>query len=188
MEGEPTEVTIWASLMQPGGLPPICVRTGEPAETWMRVRFQTAPRWTYWLLLLGVFILGFIPYFIVRSLVSVKATGQLPFTGRVAAWRRTVAIVVLLGLLFGIILFTVGAADNSGAVVGLGAVLFVGAVVFAIVFGRRPPRATVREQPGVANDRVVVLRGVHPNFARAVLMQQQMTAQQPSHTILGPPQ
>ena len=178
------EVTIWASQMRPGGLPAICVMTGEPTDRWTRVRFQTAPRWTYWLLLAGGLVIGFIPYIVIRTLVSVRATGQLPFTRTVASRRRITALGGLAGVLAGIVLFVVGAAANSGAVAILAVFLFVLGLALLVVLGMMPPRAVVREQPGFPNDRVVVLRRIHPNFASAVLAQQQAAIQ---HAPSEPP-
>jgi membrane-bound ClpP family serine protease len=179
MNGGNVDVTIWASQMRPGGLPAVCVKTGQPADRWVRRSFSTAPRWTYWLLLAGVLVLGVIPYLIVRAVVSVKATGQLPFTRTVAS--RLVAFTVggLAALLVGIILFVVGAAANSGAVAVLGVLLFFLGLVLLVASGRMSPRAVVRKQNEFPNDRVVVLRKVHPKFAEAVSAQQR-AGQQPT--------
>jgi membrane-bound ClpP family serine protease len=180
MSGGDAEVTIWASQMRPGGLPAVCVKTGEPADRWIRRSFSTAPRWTYWLLLAGVLVLGVIPFLIVRAVVSVKATGQLPFARGVASRLGTFSIGGLAAFFVGIVLFVAGAAANSGAVSVLGVLLFFLGVVFLIVSGTMGPRAVVRKQDEFPNDRVVVLRRVHPKFAQAVLAQQQAAPQRTS--------
>ena len=171
-------MTIWASQMRPGGLPAVCVKTGEPADRWMRRSFSTAPRWTYWLLIpAGILLVGVIPYLLVRAMVAVKATGQLPFA-RAAAFRlRLFSIGGLVVFLVGIVLFIAGASANSGAVSVVGVLLFFLGLVLVVVSGSLGPRAVVRKQPEVPNDRVVVLRRVHPNFAQAVLAQQQAILQ-----------
>jgi hypothetical protein len=186
MSGRNMEVTIWASQMRPGGLPAVCVMTGEPTDRWTQVRFQTAPRWTYWVLVAGVLVVGFIPYFVIRMLVSVRAAGQLPFTQTMVSRRKITSIGGLVGLLGGIILFVVGAGTNSGAVAILGGLLFVLGLVLLVVLGTMSPRAVVRKQPGFPNDRVVVLRRVHPDFASAVVAQQQAAIQHaPSQSPAG---
>jgi hypothetical protein len=178
MTGGNAEVTIWASQMRPGGLPAVCVKTGQPADRWMKRRYATAPRWTLVLLLAGVVLVGVLPYLIVRAIVSVKATGQLPFAAPVASRLRIFTIGGLVGLLAGIVLLVGGASANSGAVAILGLLLFVLGLVLVIAAGTMAPRAEVRIQPGVPNDRVVVLKRVHPNFAQAVLAHQQAAQQQ----------
>jgi hypothetical protein len=179
MNGGQDEVTIWASQMQPGGLPAICVRTGAPADRWMRRRFATAPAWTYLLLVLGVFIVGVLPFLIVRAAVSVKATGQLPFARSVAVQLQAFSIVGLMSLMSGVILFVAGAVANSGAVSIVGVILFIVGLALLFVVAARWPRALVRKLPDAPNDRVVVLRRVHPNFAEAVRAQQQAAQSAP---------
>jgi predicted lipid-binding transport protein (Tim44 family) len=180
MERGNTEVTIWASQMRPGGLPAICVKSGEPADRWVKRRYATAPRWTLVLLLAGVVLVGVLPYLIVRAIVSVKATGQLPFAGPVAGRLKLFSIGGLLGLLAGVVLFVGGLTVNSGAAGLAGGLLFFLALGLLIAAAAMAPQAEVRNQPGVPNDRVVVLKRVHPNFAQAVLAQQQAAAQQPA--------
>jgi membrane-bound ClpP family serine protease len=178
MNGGNTEVTIWASQMRPGGLPAICVKTGEPADAWVKRTYATAPQWTYVLLILGVLIVGVLPYIVVRAIVSVRATGQLPFTKATARRLRTSSAVGLVALLAGIVLFIAGLVVNSGVVTLLGVALFIGSLVLLILAGTIPPRAEVRKLPQAPNDRVVVLKRVHPNFAQAVLAWQQAAQQQ----------
>jgi hypothetical protein len=178
MTGGNTEVTIWASQMRPGGLPAICVKSGEPADRWMKRRYATAPRWTLVLLLAGVVLVGVLPYLIVRAIVSVKATGQLPFAAPVANRLRLLSAGGLVVLLAGVVLLVGGLTANSGAVALVGGLLFFLALGLLIAAGAMAPRAEVRIQPGVPNDRVVVLKRVHPNFAQAVLAHQQAAQQQ----------
>jgi hypothetical protein len=180
MERGNTEVTIWASQMRPGGLPAICVKSGQPADRWVKRRYATAPRWTLVLLLAGVILVGVLPYLVVRAIVSVKATGQLPFAGPVAGRLKLFSIGGLVGLLAGIVLFVGGASANSGAAAILGLLLFVLGLGLLIAAAAMGPQAVVRIQPGVPSDRLVVLKRVHPDFAQAVLAQQQAAAQQPA--------
>lgn len=177
MNGGITEVTIWASQMRPGGLPAICVKTGQPADTWVKRRFATAPQWTYILLALGVVLVGILPYIVVRAIVSVRANGELPFVQAAAARLRIFSLVGLLAFLGSLVVFFGGVIANSGVVALLGAVLFLAGLALLVVAGTMGPRAEVRKVPEAPDDRVVVLRRVHPNFAQAVLAQQQATQQ-----------
>jgi hypothetical protein len=178
MSGGNAEVTIWASQMRPGGLPAVCVKTGQPADRWMKRRYATAPRWTLVLLIAGAVLVGVLPYLIVRAIVSVKATGQLPFAGRVASRLRLFSIGGLTAFWVSIVVFLAGVVANSGVVSVLGGLLFALGLGLLIAAGAMAPQAEVRVQPGVPNDRVVVLKRVHPNFAQAVLAQQQAAQQQ----------
>jgi hypothetical protein len=171
-----TEVTIWASQMRPGGLPAVCVKTGAPADRWVRRKYSTAPQWTQVLLVLGVLVIGILPYIVVRAIVSVRATGQLPFAGAVATRLRLFSIGGILAFVASVVVFIAGIAANSGAVTVLGVLLFVVAIALLIAAGTISPRAVVSKDPAMPNDRIVVLRRVHPNFAAAVLADQQATA------------
>jgi hypothetical protein len=166
-------VTIWASQMRPGGLPAVCVETGAPADRWVRKRYSTAPRWTYLLLLLAILVLGVLAYFVARALVSVRASGQLPFARAVARRMRALSASGLLTFVGSLVVFVTGLAVNSGAVAVVGLLLFLVAVALLVAAGTIGPAAEVRRHPGVPNDRVVVLRRVHPDFAAAVLADQQ---------------
>jgi len=176
VSGGNAEVTIWASQMRPGGLPAICVETGVPADRWVRKRYATAPSWTFLLLLLAILVLGVLAYFVVRALVSVRASGQLPFTRAVAHRMRALSTGGLVTFLVSLVVFVTGLAGNSGVVAVAGLVLFLVAVALLVEAGTFGPAAEVHRHPGVPSDRVVVLRRVHPDFAAAVLAGQQAMA------------
>jgi hypothetical protein len=178
MNGGNTEVTIWAGQMRQGGLPAICVKTGQPADTWVRRRFSTAPGWTNVLLVLCVLVLGILLYVVVRAIVSVKATGELPFARAVATRLRIFSSGGLIAVLLSVVGIVGGLAANSGVVTLLGVLLFVAGLVLLIAAGTMTPRAEVRVAPGSPNDRIVVLKRVHPAFAQAVMAQQQAAQQQ----------
>jgi hypothetical protein len=171
---ENTEVTIWASQMQSGGLPAICAKTGEPADRWTRLTFRTPPAWANALLVAGVVLggVGLVVALLVRNAVSPRATGRLPFTSSIATRIRVCSIGGTIALLAGLVLVLVGALAGSGTLAAVGGVLFVVGLVLLIVLGRTLPRAVVRKDPGTPNDRVVVLRRVHPQFVQGVLAQQ----------------
>lgn len=168
------EVTIWASQLRRGGLPAVCVKTGQPADDWMWVSFRTTPPWTRLLLFIGL-----LPYLIARVTTGVQASGHLP-TVKSVAWRRMACLIGgPVAVVIGVMVIALGSAFNSGATLAAGALLFVAGIGLLIGFRVLSPWAVVRKPQGYPHDRVVVLRRVHPNFVRAVQWQQQAAIQQP---------
>ncbi|TMG25324.1 MAG: hypothetical protein E6H95_12090 [Chloroflexi bacterium] len=66
MISPPDRVTIWQSQLTANDFPPVCAMSGQPAETWHKFRFATAPPWAF---LLGA---------IVVAALSRRASGYLP--------------------------------------------------------------------------------------------------------------
>jgi len=171
-------VTIWQSQLVANDFPPICAMTGQPAETWRKFKFATAPPWAF---LLGV---------IAILALSRRATGYLPLT-RDSAKKLSMFTWIFVGLLPLAVLFWVVAAfvapPNSDPVrstitlllVLLGfASFFIGLI--GVVVGRRfyGPTGKVLEQQRGYYEPLIELQRVHPNFVAAVRQRQQERAAQ----------
>ena len=158
--------------------PPVCAMTGQPAETWRRFRFSTAPPWAF---LLGV---------IAMLALSRRATGYLPLT-RDSAKKLSIFTWVFVGLLPLALLFWVAAAfvappdsDPVRSTITLLLVFFgFGSFIVGLIggiVGRRlygPTGKVLEQQPGYYEP-LIELRRVHPNFVAAVRQRQQERAAQ----------
>jgi hypothetical protein len=86
-------VVVWSSQLAANDFPPVCAMTGQPAETWRKFRFSTAPAWWPLLLLLLCTGFGLLIVFIALYGVSRRASGHLPLT---RASSRRVALAAWL--------------------------------------------------------------------------------------------
>lgn len=64
-------VSRWS--LQQGDLPAVCVKTGEPADGTVSVRFSSLPSWTFLLLLAGIF-----PFLIALVFANEQIVAQVP--------------------------------------------------------------------------------------------------------------
>lgn len=144
--------------LRSGDLPAVCVKTGEPADATVSVRFSYLPPWTFLLLLPGI-----APFLIALVFATERITGRLPITaaaheryhahGRIYGWAMAVtAISLVLAMV----------RTEPWWLVGVG----VGAALFAVVEVRRSAD-WVAARPARATGEVQ-LRRVHPAFAAAV--------------------
>lgn len=78
-------------------LPPVCVVTGRPAESTVRVRFDSLPSWTWILLLFGV-----LPFLIASWFATERIVGAVPVTReavtRFHRRRRSSTLALLAGV------------------------------------------------------------------------------------------
>ncbi len=182
MVNRPDRVQIWASQLEANDFPPVCAMTGRPGEVWRKFKFSTPPTWVYALLILVcIGGLGIILYAVIVTLVSQKASGQLPLT-KASRNRLNAYIGVVVALLpASFVLFFAGLAvgsnnDSTSSAIWIvlvitGLLLFVLFVVGALARSLFGPRGKVMEpQPGQL-DRLVELRNVHPAFVAAIQQQ-----------------
>jgi hypothetical protein len=197
----PDRVLIWAAQLAANDFPPICAMTGQPAQTWRKFRFATAPWWALGFLLLICVGIGFIVSIPLAYLVSRRASGSLPLTHRskrqldlpLKAALAILALSVLVWI-FTVIAFTrpYDPANPTPQLVGLalfnlGLVAFVsGAVLLqlGLQLGRIPfgPGAIVMRQLPGQSDRQVELIRVHPAFVAAVQLMQSAPPPQSTET------
>ena len=144
-----------------GELPPVCVKTGAPADGTVKATFERMPPWTFLLLLAGIF-----PFFIAALFLRERIQGRVPVTAEVieryhagkrwlwASWGLILAGAVLPAVF-----------RSRGPLVLIAA----GLLLLVITEVRRAQRwisgAPVPDTP------FVELRRVHPAFADAVAEQ-----------------
>ena len=153
------EVSIWDSGLSAGTLPPICIKSGEPADGNFAFDFVTieSPIWTL------------VSLFLVRARFLPTRIGpvwaKLPFTRR---WLWTIAIVYGLQF-FGravafvcllLLLFLPQAPKPALSIVVLAGALT--SVVTGGIFSVLRPRCDVHRAP--AGQLWIHLKDVHPNF------------------------
>ena len=178
MISPPDRVTIWQSQLTANDFPPVCAMSGQPAETWHRFRFATAPPWAF---LLGA---------IVVAALSRRASGYLPLTRaslkklRLVTWTF-VGLLPLAVVLWGAAIF-VSPTDSDptrsaiAAYLGIFGTLLFGIGLFGLLLARRwygPTGKVLEQQPGYYEP-VIELQRVHPNFVAAVRQRQQVRAAQ----------
>jgi len=179
----PDRVVIWAAELARGMLPPVCVRSGRPAETALRYRFvsrsdgRLKENVEAYGDLLEVITGGAlaVPPGAIDAIMANRVSGLMPLT---RAQRRLVLVIrraEALGLsggvmvLAGIILAFTGLLPVVGVLlIAVGSLLFLAEVLW--MFTGRPffgPKGRVLEAPR-GGDHIVELRRVHPDFAAAV--------------------
>jgi hypothetical protein len=138
-------------------LPPICVKSGQPATQWLARKLIWHPPW------IALTVLIAIPVYIVIALIMTKrATIVIGLTDEWAARRRTRSVIAVGALLTGVAMvvtaFVLGSQNDiwfvlllPGIVTGLAAAIY-GQYACRLVW---PQRIT---------DQYVWLKGVHPNF------------------------
>lgn len=105
--------------LEEGDLPPVCAKTGEPADGFAEIEFTSTPSWTWILLLFGI-----LPFLIARYFSTVRIVGLVPMSdaalrrGRAFAWTTRGAFALGV-LVFAIGLFT----DPTVVAVGIGVVI-----------------------------------------------------------------
>ncbi len=171
----PTDrVTVWQSQLAANDFPPVCAMCGQPAETWRKFNFSTAPPWAV-----------FFGAIIVMAL-SRRASGYLPMTRacvqRISRVRWLFGAVLLSGLGLWAAAILVGVLLGSDSTwSGIALALFVLGTLAALsglvglVVARRAygPTGKVGEQRYGQYEPVIELQRVHPNFVMAVQQLQQ---------------
>ena len=141
-----------------GDLPRVCIKSGEPADSDVAVRFSHVPPWTFLLLLAGV-----VPFFVALLFVPERISGRLPATVATVEryhahrpWQWATWAAILAGPLLSVALNRPQPMLATGA--GLVGLLIVEARRANDWVGLRPVRSTP----------LVELHRVHPDFAAAV--------------------
>ena len=174
MPPRPTEVTLSLDDCEPNALPPVCVKCGAPAEAELKVDLVWFPKWIIFTLVCGCHLAYGILYYTLRK----KRTFYAPLCGQhLGVWNwgypigeLTAGAVVLLATPVLILSNNVGPESRYQFLVFLFALmtctaLFFGgiATVFALTRGITPKLVT---------DDDLVLQRVAPEFAEAVVAQQ----------------
>ena len=110
--------------LERGTLPQVCAKTGVPTHGYTKIRFSSAPTWTWILLLFGIF-----PFLIAQYFATVHVEGIVPMSD-VAQRRVTVFNRLFLGLVaLGAVVIVVGwwALDTEAAVILVGLAIMIAA-------------------------------------------------------------
>lgn len=140
-------------------LPPICVKSGQPATQWLKRSMQWHPQW----IALTIFA-GLLVYVILAMIMMQRATIHIGLTDEWMARRKTrMMIAWLLGLgsvAIGVLGIVIAANTDRSEFIGL-LPIAIFLLLGALIYGQyacslvRPQRIT---------DQYVFLKGVHPDF------------------------
>lgn len=152
------QVRVGAEQLRTGDLPPVCVKTGAPADGTSAVRFEHLPPWTYLLLLAGV-----LPFLIAWFFARIQLRGHLPATSAVIERYHDLGRHRWLG---------VGAAVAGPVTAAVAQepwllTLTLAGVAWLLIIEARRAAAWVTARP-VEGGATVELRRVHPRFVEAV--------------------
>ncbi len=153
-DAKSTEVTVWVSELKAGTLPPVCAKSGRPAESRLMFWFVTRG--------LSVWVFGLLA-------PGRQANGRLPLTNR---WRITfivfrAAALVVAGI--GVLALLAGSGfpeSTKAIVVGISfGALAASMATYLLYAGLRPKGVVYSNSKGQL---YVILRDVHPAFVQAV--------------------
>jgi hypothetical protein len=173
-------VLVWQSQLARNDFPPVCAMSGEPAETWRKFTFTSAPPWAFWV---GGLLLSYV--------LARRASGYLPLTRasekllKAPNWP-VIAFAAIGGVLWvmAIVVGLVAGGNDTGSGVAVWAWLFGGwsffVVLIAFLLTNRGygPSGKVLEQQFGQYEPLVELERVHPKFVDAVRRHQDERARQ----------
>ena len=176
------KLQVWASQLAADDFPRVCVYSGEPADSWWWFRPFTTYRWARpFLLLLLLFVVGFVLTGPLGYVLSTRAGGHLPMKAMYARrlWLVPRVSAAILGV--GVLMFIVGLQAPVGNVVlGLAGVfvLFTSPVVILagligvqiglqVAWNPLAPRGRILARKPGDPDRIVEISNVHPAFVAA---------------------
>jgi hypothetical protein len=142
------------SDLEGGTLPPVCAKTGVPTDGYTKIRFSSAPTWTWILLLFGI-----LPFLIAQFFATVRIDAIVPMS-EVAQRRVTVFSRLFIGLVVlsvGVIAVGIVLDTQTAVLVGL-------AMLLVVVVGMLLALASLLPSGQVSGE-WVELSGVHERFA-----------------------
>ena len=114
--------------LQAGRLPPVCAKTGEPADGYATIEFTSTPGWTWILLLFGIF-----PFLIARAFSKTRVVGIVPMSYAALRRGRTFDLTFAALLVVAVVLVTVGLVFQHPHLVMAGLVTLLGALLLFVV-------------------------------------------------------
>jgi hypothetical protein len=155
-------VRVSLAAFQRGALPPVCAKTGEPADCLLPVRASYTPSWTWLLLVFG----GFWGFLIARGFTTLETMGLVPFSQAALTRWRVQARSRLGWAVLGVLLLLVVLYRIAWPLAFYG-----GCVLVAFLFGFAWVSLLGGGQVGAHFDPdapTVLLWGVHERFKQAV--------------------
>jgi len=137
-------------------LPPVCVKSGLPAEVGVAKTLVWVPGWTWILILFGIF-----PFLIARHFVARRVTLELPATAEVDRMRRNANMTTILVCALAIALLVFSAWQQLSALYWLVGVLLLGALIYRTI------QRSAHWVGGYLQEDTLVLSRVHPRFVEA---------------------
>jgi hypothetical protein len=123
--------------LKEGRLPPVCAKTGEAADDYVPIEFNSTPGWTWILLLFGIIL-----FLIARAFSTIRVVGLVPFS-EVARRRRRAFNWLCVGfLLVSVVVLVIGIRTDTAVVLTGVAMLIATALVallgvpFVVPFGQ----------------------------------------------------
>jgi len=148
------EVTV--SDLERRTFPPVCVKTGLPAEVGVAKTYVWVPGWTWILILFGIF-----PFLIARYFAAHRVTLELPATVEVDRIRRNANMTTTLTCALAIALLIFSSWQQLSALYWLVGVLLLGALVYRTI------QHYAHWVGGFLQEQTLVLTRVHPRFVDA---------------------
>ena len=137
-------------------LPPVCVKTGLPAEVGVAKTYVWVPGWTLILILFGIF-----PFLIARQFAAHRVTLELPATVEVDRIRRNADRTTILVCALAIALLVFSSWQQLSALYWLVGAFLLGALVYRTV------QHYAHWVGGFLQEDAIVLTRVHPRFVDA---------------------
>jgi hypothetical protein len=125
--------TIWRNrsslvMTKQASLPDRCIKCNAPTQN----KLKRNLRWHHQALY-ALILLGFIPYAIFALVLGKTATVNVGLCEAHVSARKRAMLIALLLVLFSFVLFVVGIANESPALVLVGMLLFLGGVIFGVL-------------------------------------------------------
>ena len=146
------KVEVAVSDLERRYLPPVCVKTGGPADVGVAKTFVWVPGWTWILILFGI-----IPFLIARYFTARRVTLELPATSEVDRRRRNANVTTVLLCAGAIGLLVYSSAQQILVLYWLVGALFVGTLVY------RSVELYAHWIGGYLLEETLVLSRVHPS-------------------------
>jgi len=142
---------------EPGALPLVCARTGQPADRFLSLPARARAGWTWWLLPLGV-----LPFLVARHFAP-EVTVLVPISPGTGRLLERLRLLHLLALVEAALLVGVGLVSERRGVLLAGATSLVAVALIRALETTFSVRAKL--DPSA---RGMLLTGVHPAFRDAV--------------------
>lgn len=189
------KLRVWASQLEASDFPPVCVFSGEAAETWWKLRARRPYLWALpFLILLILCGIGLVVSPPLGYLLSDRVTGHVPVKAKYLRRLRLLVglsiAIIAIGVVIGVAGVLAAAGHNYSVAVFAPLLLTVGllAVLMGITgveiglqlsWNPLAPRARVLKRRPEDPDRIVELFHLHPAFVFAA---SQMYAQRSAHS------